>query len=490
MPPPENTTPPTGFFVAGVQYNPDGTTTFLPDTVRSSSTIGMQWTNNDASAGHTATVYRKVIDASGNCSPGCGSFTPVASLPGLPLGAATWIDTAAVPNAKNCYYVADTDSNGLVAASQVACAYTRDSNGFHPARVQLGLTVGPNYQHMSLDPVFVRLQDPVDIPRGNISWLAKDTSYLVYGTTTAFDLYTFKTIQDLTDITQISIGVAGGDDLCIASMSLAIDYDGSPTSPYRVAYYQDFTSLPGGCFTVVGSDANGYGGTQLGVSFEQLRQSPDWSYQIDQYLQYKAAKVPNFDGFFDGKATRGALMGLAQNAIHAKGIQMRVDHPIELTVHGNSIRPDNILTVKAHVHKDCDAYAQVDVRLVNRCDCVNGTNVVTKTEIALENPHADVEPWSLCSLGADALGDLTGLVTLGQFSFTYWLQDYLSGKVQAAIAGKTDETIPVAPPAGSQLVFRSAPSIYGGFGVGTGQSCDTYNPACGCASFVNGACTP
>ena len=447
----------------------------------SQSEIDLTWRDNFSTG--TSTVYRQVTRPSDSCSPSCPPYVPVAQL--IETGVLTdgWADTGAVTNARNCYYVLQDDGAGHQTVSAGSCAYTRDGLNHKPARLRLAMTVGQTYGNGTSNPVFARLQETTGIPSGNITWLETNIDDLITsGTTYAYDLLTFGTIKDLSDITTITVGVAGGDDLCIDNLTLFVDDcgNGNGCGAYRIAYYKNFLADTGSCARASGSDTNGIGGATITVPFQALRSSPDWNYQITSLEKGAPGAgwiAGHFQGFADANATRGFLMGLAANSLHNHDITYNDSHaPIE--IYRNTAIPspggylDERLNVKAHIHKVCDAWVQFDVTLTTTCDCVNGVKQIVRTDVGLANAHGEVESF-FCQLGTDVLGLLTGVFTAGYYDFKDWLEDLVQRKVMNAIAGK-DTNLGAAPPGVHYAVQSNA-----GFSVGAGTQCDIdLTPSC------------
>lgn len=475
-PPEVNTKGPTDFTLQAGVADDEGN--YSTEAVLSSNAIRLVWVNNDDDPRSTTTIYRTTLDGHGVAS----AATPIETFGALPLGVQVHTDTTVAPDTFSCFYILGTNAAGVTAYTPRECAYMRDGLNHKPARVQLSITVGNSASHTTRDPVYVRLQSDVFMPRGNFSWLASTAfDFEARNTTYTYDLSAHN-IRDLTDITEVSIGVDGSDDLCVANLRLFVDDcgNGDGCGLYRTLYYKDFVQDTGHCASAVNSLAYGVNST-VDVSFMELRSFSDWPWQVQHWDDV----TPHFAGYANGGATKAVLMGLIANAMHDHGVSLNDLRPIELSVSG---RANERLTVMAHVHKTCDAWVQLDLVLRPTCDCVYdpshipaGTyNFITSTKVVVENVSGDVEGLA-CSLGVFVVDLITDVVIGGPLLGMY-LEELIEGRVMSA-ANSHSPTYSTAPPHGLQWAFTTGPAPASrtnpGFLVAPGQDCFETNPACG-----------
>jgi hypothetical protein len=251
---------------------------------RASDAATLTWYETGNPLNPETLIYRQQYDLDNNP---VGAPRLVKTLAGLPQGPASFVDSAATsddgtaPEAdrKVCYYI--QEKNGpcgpslggpTCVSSGWECVYTRATTPHKVGRVQLRIKVSSAATAAAPNAhVQVRLQSPffqyasMPWPRGNNTWLDSTGADFTAGSDRTYDLK-LKGISDLSDINQITIANPDDDWLCINEVELIVDN----TTAFRKSWGADGV----GCDDAWKSGT--LDGTIAGVSFGELRRSPEW----------------------------------------------------------------------------------------------------------------------------------------------------------------------------------------------------------------------
>ncbi|WP_437598605.1 fibronectin type III domain-containing protein [Sorangium sp. So ce590] len=133
---------------------------------------------------------------------------------------ASFTDSGLTPDTPYCYRVRAYNQNGQ-RYSPERCVFSRDGQGFRVWRAQLEVRVADRGDANTDDPVFARLNGGA-VPSGNITYMDYGRDDFERGSTFRYDL-NLDSIDDIGDITQITLSKDGDDALCVQGFSLLVN---------------------------------------------------------------------------------------------------------------------------------------------------------------------------------------------------------------------------------------------------------------------------
>lgn len=420
-----------------------GDPTASPPVPDRGQSVGLRWYNYNAGQ---IRIWRRHMELIGRARAWVAVTTAVA----LGEGYQEYFDDSAAPDRKNCYQL-ETLGVGF---STVHCVYTQSREG-PITRVQLALTTWSNQRYDPPEPrnivIRVRLQrDPkledFIVPNGHVSYLDSTIPDFMIGQTQSYDLTT-NNIRQLSDITDIYVeqtfqwGEAPVSNPCFSHLTLVVDND---RNLYRIAFDKAIWPCQ----------------RQIHIPFEELRNSPEWRYQVDRYYDSQI----HFRGYDDPNDFKAYIMAEFATRLYDEHSNLQ-DTPLEITKGIN----DNLVHIRAHTNSVVGVVIDFDLEIRNTYGCVDDVNAripgvygeITDTQIGIVESSINARASnSFVTIGAALLKEIT--------TSAIDIQRSIQEKTVKALKNVTSR---LSPDARIQYVFtpRGTASSAAGFGFKFGQ---------------------
>ncbi|WP_437797743.1 fibronectin type III domain-containing protein [Sorangium sp. So ce693] len=211
---------------------------------------------------------------------GSTSWVTRRSFGALSSGAtASFTDSGLTPDTSYCYRVRAYNQYGQ-RFSPERCVFSRDGRGYRVWRAQLEVRVADRSDANTDDAVFARLNGGA-VPSGNITYMDYGRDDFERGSTFTYDL-NLDSIDDIGDITQITLSKEGDDALCVQGFSLLVNG--------MEVFDRDF----GAASSCHWLDTDGGHSPTLTVTHAELRAHPAWAGYNHTAAQFLLAfGIPN-----------------------------------------------------------------------------------------------------------------------------------------------------------------------------------------------------
>jgi hypothetical protein len=372
--------------------------------------VSLRWWNG---GGPQTEIHRSVSG---------GPWTLVQTYGPLPANAyVDFLDQSASIDAENCYMVTVSDGATTGRSTPVRCAMTRNGLERPVRRLQLQLAIATAAGADADDPVEVRLQSPSWLvptvtnwrPAGNSTWLDSTADDFERGTNLTYELM-LTNVEEMSDITQITVAKPGSDMMCVAGLVLTINS--------QPGYSRNYGNGANACVEVGGDKV-------LSVSFEELRTNPNWNLVGDLTIpgysanELRAIIQAHFGHFLHGLGELRNGATLTTTYVNDRRLQVSV--PVRV--------------YDAPLLGDVDSNIRFDLALVGS---------PTAPRLAIENVDAD---------STDLLGIF--LPVIG------WKILYeTSQTIESHMANLRPVALDSTPPGGTYVCFKSDASVSVCFG--------------------------
>ncbi len=314
--------------------------------------------------------------------------------------------------------------------SQTQCVYTRDEPRREVIRAQIEITVADIPHAGTDDPINVRLNSPASapyVPAGNSTWVDYGRDDFERGSTFTYDL---QTVDDLSDITLLTIEKHGTDETCLESVRLMLN---TTDSGEGVTVFEHvFGSTWANCHWI-----NGNSGHSPMVTFfhDDLRAHPAWPEPSSDWCG-DSSDACGLRAFPMSLSTlKSRFEAVAGHLLHFQGnTEWRGNNAFEL-----ELIDYRTLFVQLHLKADIPILSNPDVdlwgyaKLKPRFD-----NDVAISTLELNGVDSNVD----FNLLMDALGTAVGLATGAQGSCVNLIdcfELYLEGKAEDEFSPISEE---------------------------------------------------
>ena len=177
-----------------------------------------------------------------------------------------WDDEDIAADTRYCYRLRAVNSYGVSAYSNEVCAYTKDGINNPVWRVELELHTASVDHANTSNSVQVRLNSPLSSyrPRNNNTWLDYGRDDFEKSTVYTYDL-NLSSIEQMEDITMISLTKTGTDGWCLKGVKLKVNG--------LDVYSRDINMETGSCQWIDGDDGHKPIYT---IWHDELRAHPSW----------------------------------------------------------------------------------------------------------------------------------------------------------------------------------------------------------------------